>query len=278
MRRLAGRLTNLLSTAPLRCAVERVPGENHMQNKIFSTDSAKAVKAQGFGYFNAIHYLAPAATSGFNLCSHASAACIASCLGWFSGQASMVADLEKDLNSVRRSRIQKAQRFMKDRKAYMRDVVASVKGVIRQAHKLGLLPCVRMNGSSDIAWEGVACELDGVPFKNIFEAFPQVQFIDYTKNHLRLKRLLPANYQLTLSYSGKNEKQCRDALAKGFNVAVIFDALPATYWGAEVIDGDKHDLRHLDPKGVIVGLLPKGSKAKNDNGAFVIRLQSLKVA
>jgi hypothetical protein len=30
-----------------------------MQNKIFSFDSAKAIKAIEFGYYNAIHYLAP---------------------------------------------------------------------------------------------------------------------------------------------------------------------------------------------------------------------------
>ena len=40
-----------------------------MKNRIFSTDSAKAIKAQEFGYLNAIHYLAPSKLSGFNLCS-----------------------------------------------------------------------------------------------------------------------------------------------------------------------------------------------------------------
>lgn len=243
-----------------------------MKNTIFSTDSSKAKKSVEYGYYNAIHYLAPASTSGFNLCPHASAACIASCLGWFSGQAGMVADLEKDLNSVRKSRLQKSQRFMKDRKNYMRDVVKSIELVIRQSHAKGLLPCIRLNGSSDIAWEGVACERAGVPYRNLFDAFPGVQFVDYTKNAARLKRALPANYSLTLSYSGENEAQCREALAAGHNVAVVFDALPATYWGFEVIDGDLHDLRHLDPRGVIVGLVPKGAKAKKSMDGFVIRL------
>jgi hypothetical protein len=40
---------------------------------------------------------------------------------------------------------------------------------------------------------------------------------------------------------------------------VVFDTkrgqpLPSTYKGYTVIDGDKDDLRFLDPKGVIVGL------------------------
>ena len=80
-----------------------------MQNRIFSTDSAKAIKAQEFGYLNAIHYLAPSKLSGFNLCSHASPGCIAICLGWESGQAGMVKH-DADMNEARKSRIQKAIR------------------------------------------------------------------------------------------------------------------------------------------------------------------------
>jgi hypothetical protein len=50
------------------------------------------------------------------------------------------------------------------------------------------------------------------------------------------------------------------ALANGKNVAVAFkNCLPETLWNYPVVDGDKHDLRFLDPKGVVVGLVPKGS-------------------
>ena len=38
--------------------------------------------------------------------------------------------------------------------------------------------------------------------------------------------------------------------------------------GRKVINGDKHDLRHLDPKKVVVGLIAKG-KAKKDFNGFV---------
>lgn len=248
-----------------------------MKNRIFSTDSAKAIKAQNFGYLNAIQYLAPASLSGWNLCPHATEPCIASCLGWFSGQAAMVSH-ELALNSVRKSRLEKSRRFMTERAAYMRDVVKACETVIRQAHKAGLLPAIRLNGSSDIAWEGVACEREGVTYRNLMEAFPQVQFIDYTKNAMRLRRKLPANYHLTLSYTGENADACRDALARGFNVAVIFDSLPESFFGAPVINGDSHDLRHLDGKGVIVGLLPKGAKAKKDESGFVVRQAAFSAA
>jgi hypothetical protein len=76
-----------------------------MKNRIYSTDSAKAAKAQGFGYLNAIHYMAPASIAGVgNLCPNASPACLAACLGWYSGHAGMV-KTDSDRNSVRQSRI-----------------------------------------------------------------------------------------------------------------------------------------------------------------------------
>jgi hypothetical protein len=45
--------------------------------------------------------------------------------------------------------------------------------------------------------------------------------------------------------------------------------LPDTYQGKKVINGDENDLRFLDPKGVIVGLVEKG-RAKKDASGFVV--------
>jgi hypothetical protein len=66
------------------------------------------------------------------------------------------------------------------------------------------------------------------------------------------------------------------ALNAGHNVAVVFSTkkgfdLPSEYKGKKVIDGDKHDLRFLDPKGVIVGLRAKGP-ARQDESGFVIHV------
>lgn len=241
-----------------------------MKNRIFSTDSPKAAKAGAFGFLNAIHYLAPANLSGFNLCPKASDGCKALCLGWHSGQAGMVAH-GNAYNSVRQSRVDKARRFMTDRKAYMVDVVRSIELLRDKAARKGVKLCVRLNGSSDIAWEGIRLA-DG---RNIFETFPAIDFVDYTKIAGRFARKLPANYHLTLSRSESNESQCIEALARGVNVAVVFaGAKPDTWHGYRVIDGDVHDLRQLDPRGaagVVVGLSPKGRKAKRDKSGFVVR-------
>ena len=45
--------------------------------------------------------------------------------------------------------------------------------------------------------------------------------------------------------------------------------LPNEFLNLKVIDGDKDDLRFLDPASVIVGLKAKG-KARKDNSGFVI--------
>ena len=49
--------------------------------------------------------------------------------------------------------------------------------------------------------------------------------------------------------------------------------LPRTFRGKPMIDGDLHDFRPSDPKGVYVGLRPKGNDAWNDASGFVVDVQ-----
>jgi hypothetical protein len=237
-----------------------------MQNRIFSTDNPKASKAKAYGWLNAIHYMAPHSLAGVgNLCGNASAGCIAICLGQHSGAAIYYP-------SVVQSRIEKARRFMKERAAYMRDMVSAINSAQRAASRHGLRLCIRPNGSTDIAFEAIR-DGDGL---TLCERFPLEQFTDYTKNYKRAlahaQGRFPSNYHLTFSRSETNEAQCVEILRAGGNVAVIFaDGLPETWEGFPVINGDEHDLRHLDPRGVVVGLSPKGNKAKRDQSGFVLR-------
>ena len=79
---------------------------------------------------------------------------------------------------------------------------------------------------------------------------------------------------LTLSWHEKTDAEnALELINKGLNFAVVFDTakgqpLPAQFNGIPVIDGDIHDLRFLDQKGVIVGLRAKG-KARKDTSGFV---------
>lgn len=240
-----------------------------MKNRIYSTDNPKAAKAAAFGWLNAIHYMAPADLGGVgNLCPKASAGCTALCLGWFSGQAGMAKD--NALNSVRKSRIDKARRFMRDRAAYLADVVRATEQAERKAARLGLRLCVRLNGSTDIPWERIRVTRGGVEYPNMMEAFPRVQFTDYTKLASRFARPLPANYSLTYSRAEGRDAEALNLLVRGHNVAIVFRKRPRQWCGIAAIDGDAHDLRHLDPRGVVVALSPKGHKAKRDQSGFIV--------
>jgi hypothetical protein len=234
--------------------------------RFFSLDSAKAIKAREYGYLNAINYMAPSTMAGVgNLCPHASPGCLALCLGWYSGQASMVANVEGATNNVRDSRKAKAQLFMRDRAAFMAELEAGVVRAENAARRLGLMLCVRLNGATDINWP-----------RAIYDQFSHIQFVDYTKSAAKALahaagKLAP-NYHVTFSRSETNEADCLKVLAAGGNVAIVFGgAFPQTWNRFLVIDGDAHDLRHLDPRGCVIGLSPKGTRAKRDVSGFVVR-------
>ena len=258
-----------------------------MQNKIFSIDEAKAAKSQAFGWLDAIHYMAPFDLAGVgNLCPHSTPGCRSLCLGEFSGQAALAKPGE--VSAVGKSRREKAVRFMTDRTAYLQDVARSIGLAVKTANNRGLKPCVRLNGSTDIAWEGIQVvltvqsarliskaigrDVQPATYRNLMDLFPEVQFMDYTKSAKRCQRKLPANYHLTLSRSEMNEQEALEHARNGGVVAVVFDKVPNTWHGLPVINGDKHDLRFLDAPGSIVGLEPKGNKAKRDQSGFVVRL------
>jgi hypothetical protein len=257
--------------------------------QFFSVDSPKAIKANEYGWLNAINYMAPARSGGVgNLCGNESAACALLCLGIESGQAAMVSKVT-GTNAVRESRKRKARFFMKEREAYMAEMFLHIARNVARARRMEMNLAVRPNGSTDLAYEGLrffvspdfAAKLSAVSgltvtdgLHTIFSAFPSIQFLDYTKNPKRFDRALPANYHLTFSRSETNEAVALALLARGVNVAVVFAKVPAKWHGFKVIDGDKHDLRHLDPKGkrgTVIGLLPKGNKCKRDTSGFVVR-------
>jgi predicted Zn-ribbon and HTH transcriptional regulator len=181
----------------------------------------------------------------------------------------MVSDLENGTNAVRESRIAKSRWFMEDRAAFMAEMTDHVRAMARKAQRENKTLVVRPNGSSDLSFEYIRTD-DG---QSLPIRFPMIQFVDYTKN---LKRVLsskrPPNYHLTFSLSETNRGEAIVALDAGYNVAVVFgDGQPEIFMGHRVIDGTEHDLRHLDPSPVIVGLDPKGGKAKRDTTGFVVR-------
>jgi len=220
--------------------------------QLLGVDSnAKTVKGQAMGFFTAILYLSPADISGVNLCPLAKlAGCEQACLA-SAGRGAF--------RSVFMARLRKTLFFLQ----YQSEFLALLrKEIAKLSAKYGSQLLVRLNGTSDIRWE-----LFGIP-----QAFADVQFYDYTK--IPNRKGIPANYDLTFSGSGVAEYQpiMFKAKSQGMRIAMVFrsrDAIPSTFDGMTVVDGDNSDIRHLDPQGVIVGLYAKG-KAKTDRSGFVI--------
>jgi len=228
------------------------------------SSDAKTVKGETLGFLTGILYLAPANTTKWNTCSMAKTAqCDVACL-YKAGRGAM--------NSVQTARINKTIWFFTERNSFMQQLVVDIAKIIKKAKKKGLQPLVRLNGTSDIRWETIGfTDTDGIEYVNIFAAFPEVTFYDYTKDVNR--KDLPANYDLTFSYSGVEGFQpyVEKALLNNMRMAVVFRKekdIPQTFMGIPVVSGDNSDVRHLDDK-VIVGLYAKG-KAKLDTTGFVV--------
>jgi hypothetical protein len=226
--------------------------------------NAKTIKGQQYGYMTGVLYLAPYNLSGYNVCAMADKAkCHEPCLN-SAGRGAF--------NSVQAARVRKTKLFFEDRAAFFAELIPSIRTLIRKARAAALIPLCRLNGTSDIKWENVAFEYNGIEYPNIFEMFPDLQFYDYTKIPNRSTHV--PNYDLTFSYSGVPGFQpyVRRALGEGYRIAVVFrkrEDIPAEFLGTTCVDGDDSDLRHEDPHGVVVALYAKG-KAKKDTSGFVV--------
>jgi hypothetical protein len=228
--------------------------------KLLTTSNTKIKKGEKMGFMSFGIHLAPASLSGFNVCKDASKGCTAACLntaghGIFS--------------TVQAARIAKTKLFFSNKSAFLSQLKKEIIAAIKKAEKNQMQPCFRLNLTSDLPWEKI--KLDG---STIFEMFPSVQFYDYSKTPERMTAFLagelPSNYHLTFSRSESNGKIAEAMLASGGNVAMVFRKyLPKKFLGRSVVNGDETDLRFLDPKGVIVGLVEKGM-AKKDATGFVL--------
>ena len=230
---------------------------------ILTTSNDKTLKGIALGYMTYGIHFAHSDLSGFDVCADASEGCKLACLD-FAGRGQQ--------GNVKEARIEKTKTFFENIPLFMENLFSEVQKAINYCKKKGLTPAFRLNLTSDIKWERI--KHNG---KTIFEQFPTCQWYDYTKTVSRLKLDIP-NYHLTFSRSETplNHVHCALALNAGHNVAAVFSTkkgfdLPSHYNGKEVIDGDKHDLRFLDKKGVIVGLRAKGP-ARQDQSGFVIHV------
>lgn len=235
------------------------------KNLLSINADAKTSKGEKMGFLTGILYLAPYKTiSIYNTCSMAEiAGCDIACL-YTAGRGIY--------NNVQTGRINKTEWYYQDKQGFMLQLIKNIFSLIKKANKQGLIPLIRLNGTSDIKWENIDFIYKGKYYSNVMELFPYIQFYDYTK--IINRDNLPHNYDLTFSYSGKPAflKYVNQAINKGMRIAVVFKdkyKLPNEFMGLSVVNGDNSDIRHLDNNGVIVALYAKG-KAKSDNTGFVV--------
>lgn len=190
--------------------------------------------------------LAPADASGVaNVCERATVACRNACVLVTAGKGRVP--------NVVRARAVRTEFLATDPQAFVTVVASELRAGVAKYGAIGFRP----NVAADIRWERVAPALltmDGV------------HAYDYTKYDPTTERdTLGGRYRLVYSVSerpGSDDVAVR-YLQTGGTVAVVFavkrgHALPATWNGFPVVDGDETDDRTGDPAGSVVGLRAKG--------------------
>lgn len=236
------------------------------KNKLLSpgTTNAKTEKNELESY---ILYLSPAQqnSKGVNICPAADT-CISPCLN--------KAGLAGVYSSIINSRISKTELYIKDRQRFADLLLREISKLYAKAQNTGSQIAVRLNGTSDLDFVAILKNRTGVDilesYGTTLGAGPGLIFYDYTKLIGKVRKYAGSKYTLTFSYQPGNEADCLEALSLGANVAAVFrKALPASYFGADVVNGDASDIVMLEKTGKVLGLKAKGP-AKKDRSGFVI--------
>ena len=213
--------------------------------------------------------MAPAAYSGKDLCAWRTAGCTAACNGFWSGMNVTI--------STRLALIGRALLFNWYRDLFESKLRRELTNYSKLCKRLRLIPCCRLNVSTDVVYERLASWL--------FLEFTMIRFLDYTKALPKHRMTLPANYELCHTFNEKTTTEDVESIVSaGRNVVIAFDSAYAPsrgLWGSlqkyvrftdstgrdftlPVVNGDRHDLRLacMDGRGVVIGLHGKSGRSK----------------
>jgi len=250
-----------------KAQAKRLTGISYLGSVNLTTKHQKAYKYDELTYSL---YLAPAKSSGYEVCPMRSEECTLLCLNE-SGMNKMTQKLKGDV--INESRIKKTKLFFEHREFFVNWLIDEIYSAKKRADKLGYKFSIRLNNTSDITPESFYVTYKG-EVRNILQIFPHIQFYDYTKVPKRSELIKKYNnYDLTFSFSGNNFQDCISMLNNDVRVAVVFKKdLPEKFWGRKVIDGDEYDMRYYDEKNVIVGLKYKSVRNQlKDDYSFVVQ-------
>jgi len=247
-----------------KAQAKKLTGLSFLGSVSATTKHQKSVKYNELTYSL---YLAPAKSSGYEVCPKRNKECTLLCLNE-SGMNTM--NMQDD--KINKSRIKKTKLFFEHREFFMNWLIDEINSAKVKADKLGYKFSVRLNNTSDISPESFYIGV-GNTKRNVLQLFPKTKFYDYTKVYNRTKLLQKyKNYDLTFSFSGYNIDECLKALDNKVRVAVVFKEVPKKFWNIKVIDGDAYDMRYHDKKNVIVGLKYKRVRNKLEKSyKFVVQ-------
>ena len=238
-------------------------------------NDAKTIKGKYRNVLTLAVYFSPSDRSGIaDVCKYATPGCKASCLDT-AGHGSM--------NSVQIARTSRTDLFFHHRSLFDELLFADHMRLMSLAEQRGLMPASRLNATADLPWERIPFTVGKEKYRNIMEVFPDIQFYDYTKWPIGLRRNLPVNYDITFSLAEtqENHRHAEEWLDEGKRVSIVVNILSHTHaplptglWGLDTTDGDIDDCRFLDPKDKYVLLRAKG-KAVHDTTGFVLDLATV---
>lgn len=222
-------------------------------HRLLSALNEKTPKAEKVGILSAILYLAPATmASPKTVCPYSTAACREGCL--FSAGRGRTP-------RVINARMRRTLMYLNERDQFFDELVGELYEMQQAAWLNGMTLSIRLNGTSDIKWEDE--RLDG---KTLFELFGHARFHDYTRIPFQHRRV-PENWHLTWSAADAPLSEIAAQLRQGRNVAAIVpehEKAQAPQWfvmgdtEVQIVDGEEHDARFLDPSPALVLLKPKG--------------------
>ena len=258
---------------------------------IFGTNNAKIKKGESEGFYSVILNFAPhdiafkPSKYGFDLpdinlwdiiglghnpiiekyatvCPFATLECKSVCL-FTAGKGSYP--------SVKIGRIKKTQAFLLNPNAFVQQMWGELLWHKTKAEKLGMVLCIRLNGTQDIPFEDYKIEHESKSYDlvgAITKFIPESKLYDYTK---WVKR--SSEYNLTYSFTGSKPslKNSLKLLESGKNIAFVYEGkMPKLWHGYPVYSGDINDLRFQDPKGHAIALKAKGTaRGKVSKNGFV---------
>lgn len=222
--------------AKIPADLNAIQGQYKINFKTLLSTNPKTEKSKIQTY---ILHLAPSDVSGVNVCAGAGN-CRKICLHFAGNPVYMT--------NKQAARIRRTLALAADKQGFARLIVCSILDKLTK-HE-GKPIAIRLNGTSDIAWENVDftitpelatfCRIKWgaiLPLgkRNIFEVFnfmrsntgENVIFYDYTKIKRNWAECGRLGYHLTFSFDGwdnaSNLKLCRDALNHGVNIAAAFN-------------------------------------------------------